>query len=349
MRSSYRFGSALAIMACVATLSVACGDGGEATASDPSETTIAADGEVGTAELTPVDGMNADGAGTVPGGVSDDDVVGGQAIEIEEVPWTVALVHPGESDNFCGGVLIAPTRVLTAAHCTQYVKRDSQTGKPIPGTEFVYGPAYINVVAGRTDLDDDTGQEVAVTMVWQHPDYDNEFFSNDYAFLDLAEPLNQTAIAVPPNTATGLWGNNVLVDVAGWGCQLSNKASQPECEPGGSPLMTSTFLAKDATWCREDYGSIDSTTELCLQNQSDDSTSCNGDSGGPYTVEEETTHVKYVVALVSYGKRGCPHGVPVVGALLAPILDGRGEISSGILWTTCKGDPEPAQRCDYAA
>ena len=112
--------------------------------------------------------------------------------------------------------------------------------------------------------------------------------------------------------------------------------------------MTSTFLAKDAAACQPTYGSIDTTTGLCLQNQSADSTSCNGDSGGPYTVEEETSHVKYVVALVSYGIEGCPHGVPVVGALLAPILDGRGQISSGVRWTTCKGDPEPATWCNYA-
>jgi secreted trypsin-like serine protease len=345
MKSSNRFTSFLAVGVCVIALGTACGDGddGEASAAEPSETTLTADGAAQTATLTPVEGMNAEGAGTVPDGISDDGVIGGQAIEIEEVPWTVALVNPGQTDNFCGGVLIAPTRVLTAAHCTQDVKRDRDTGLPV-GTAYITGPANINVVAGRTRLNEQGGQEVAVTRVWQHPDYDNIKLTNDYAFLDLAEPINQTVIAVPANTDTGLWGKDVFVEIAGWGCQRPAQP-WPDCEDtGGSPLVTNTFLATDGTPCRSIYRHFDPETVLCLQTTDADSNSCSGDSGGPYFVEESTTHVRYVVALVSYGKPGCQLNQPVGGALLAPILDDRGQISGDITWNICSDN---ATRCTY--
>lgn len=43
-------------------------------------------------------------------------IVGGVKTTIEKVPWQVALRY--NSEFSCGGVIIAPEWILTAAHCT---------------------------------------------------------------------------------------------------------------------------------------------------------------------------------------------------------------------------------------
>ncbi len=42
-------------------------------------------------------------------------IAGGTEAEPGEFPWTVALFKNGQ--HFCGGSLISPTHILTAAHC----------------------------------------------------------------------------------------------------------------------------------------------------------------------------------------------------------------------------------------
>ncbi|MFL6122362.1 S1 family peptidase, partial [Actinophytocola sp.] len=98
-------------------------------------------------------------------------IIGGEETTIEENPFVVALTTP-DGFQFCGGTIVAPTKVLTAAHCT-----DGQD------------PSEIRVVAGRTTLSADGGTTAGVTDIWIHPDWNSSALTSDASVLTLDTSL----------------------------------------------------------------------------------------------------------------------------------------------------------------
>ena len=45
-------------------------------------------------------------------------IVGGQEARVNQIPWQIGLVPTFDVDSiFCGGTIIGPSTILTAAHC----------------------------------------------------------------------------------------------------------------------------------------------------------------------------------------------------------------------------------------
>lgn len=230
-------------------------------------------------------------------------VTGGRASDPGEWPWQVALRHDGLL--LCGGTLVAPDIVLTAAHCT-----DAQTD--------------FEVVAGSVDLANPAvGQFRTVVRVDQHEAYDPDSFRNDISLLYLDSPFVLDAdvavveLAGPTETAA-LGGADAPAVVTGFGA-IGDLA---RVSPRLLEADVHTF-ADDV--CAADYASLnalDGASQICAGLDIGSVDACYGDSGGPLVVPVDDDRTSWLqVGIVSFGA-GCGEpGYPTVYTEVAAFAD----------------------------
>jgi trypsin len=241
----------------------------------------------------------APGAGAIGGG-RDVKILGGSTAAPGQFPWMVALVDPRSANaadgQFCGGSLIAPRVVLTAAHC-------------------VYGSTAdeIDAVVGRTRLSRaGDGQRIRVTRIVRHPDYDPQRLVSDLALLQLAQPATVAPLALdgPRDSASEQPASQVVV--SGWG-------TTTEGGDGSDDLRYVRLRVRSPAACQSYYDDIIASRIVCAGSTRQGEDSCQGDSGGPLTVGAGAT--ARLVGLVSYGD-GCGRaGVPGVYTRVAAFSD----------------------------
>lgn len=245
---------------------------------------------------------------------ADSIVVGSFPVDVSKAPWTVALSSRDRfggtrAGQFCGGVAVGPTTVLTAAHCVG----ENVLGAPPDRARD------LKVIAGRTDLLSSQGEEIAVGETWVNPDYDGATNAGDFAVLTLTEPLPQGAVigmaaagdqAYEPGTSAMVYGWG---DVTGVGDYSRGLRAAP------------VHVLRDAL-CEAAYpGSADGTyladTMLCAGESQGGHDACQGDSGGPLVARGK------LIGLVSWGS-GCGFpGSPGVYTRVSDVmrtLDGTG-------------------------
>lgn len=132
-------------------------------------------------------------------------VVGGVPTPVEQVPWQ-ALVIVEPDNRLCGGAIIDPGWLVTAAHCVVGFRGDQ-----------------IDAHAGITSLSERSpGNQVQIAEVIVHPSWDPANFQNDIALLRLAAPLPVTSrtasISLPAGLDAASWppaGGPAVI--SGWG------------------------------------------------------------------------------------------------------------------------------------
>ena len=257
-----------------------------------------------------------DGATGRAASVQHTRIVGGGEADAEAWPWQVALVEPDGSGfyQFCGGSVIAPRWVLTAAHCVDGAYEDE-----------------IQVLVGTNDLDEG-GRRIDVSEIRMHEDYRDAPAGSDIALLKLAEPAGVEAIALPDaEYSEEVAAPGVTATVTGWGllrpidCKPGANSGAHRCRPHGggtghfvdaltgrpvdpSDILTSRLMEVDVPLvgeetCRRVYpgAAIDRGT-LCAGLRRGGKDSCQGDSGGPLVVRDGDRWVQ--AGIVSWGS-GC--------------------------------------------
>ncbi len=229
-------------------------------------------------------------------------VIGGQVASLSDWPWQAAVTRQGRLH--CGGSVIAPTKILTAAHCV-----------------FGFKPTRMTVVTGRSRLwAQGSGQEIPVASAVIHPDYPRTG-RHDAAVLTLASPTSSPSIGLPTaaqDAAEAVPG--ALLRVAGFG------ARDPFGGKLSGVLLQTIERVRANRRCRKSFRSgFSGRSMICALGKRVPAfkrvhtTACSGDSGGPLVSDASGSAI--ALGIVSYGGPYCGYRAPTVYSRVSDALD----------------------------
>jgi hypothetical protein len=294
-----------------------------ADASDASEADLQAIAAARSRSTTePVGGSNARARSR---SAPEPTIAAGNTTTISEWPWQVAITADAEffpanafDRQICGGTLVAPNIVVSAAHCF-FDSLDA-------GDDGFDDPDLFAAITGRTQLSSSEGQEVEVSDYAifvdsaSQPLYDPITFEWDVIFAQLASGSSQQTIKIAGPGEGAVWEPGRDAFATGWGYTSSGGPKSDVLREIGVKMVADRacgshfghFFFPNVMVCAGDIGGLGSP--------------CPGDSGGPLVVPIAGGGFRLIgdISLAS-----CPNPPGIYGRLADDPI--RSALANGIL------------------
>jgi hypothetical protein len=214
-----------------------------------------------------------------------ENIVGGSQAAPGELP-AQAAVQSGL--GFCGGSLVTPNKVLSAAHCVFGEEGD---------------PGDFTICLGQTNLNNCTAPDLyGVTSIDRNSSYNPVTAQNDVALLTLDRAAPFTPLQLVDPTHPGLWRAGTSARMIGWGTTSDGGDPSDDLLKADVPMVSDQACANDYAQPRSPGSTeqFDPATMVCAGDGQHDT--CQGDSGGPLMVNEDGRLV--LAGVTSFGE-GC--------------------------------------------
>ncbi|XP_032934554.1 mast cell protease 1A-like [Catharus ustulatus] len=209
-------------------------------------------------------------------------IIGGKVVVPHSRPYMAYLKirvtnETGTFHSYCGGFLIRPDAVLSAAHCV-----DKE------------GRVEVTVILGAHNIHvrERSQQRIRVVRWVIHPNYDHDGNINDIVLLKLETNagINEDVqtISLPSRNERVRAGTEC--EVAGWG-QTSLEGRRTDV------LREVELKVQNDESCQNEFRRYQRRSMICVGDENRAKTPYNGDSGGPLVCNQKAH------GIVSYGKR----------------------------------------------
>ncbi|KAJ2891337.1 hypothetical protein GGI21_005885 [Coemansia aciculifera] len=220
----------------------------------------------------------------------DKRIIGGFNLPGNTAPYAVHLTFTsGDSSFVCGGTIISPTHIATAAHC---VFDENNNLYSLTGTKIGYGDDSISKQSFTNP-----------TKITPHPDYVPAVIGahgqNDIAILEVAGfDFGSDAVAILVYNGAIPAGQQLIA--LGWGNTVSN--NDPNSQP--DVLKAADVFVGDVEGCKTfdpEYESSDGPLICTLNKYDPGNATCKGDSGTGVVIVVDNK--SYFAGMVSEGGR----------------------------------------------